>query len=192
MRQLQTKCVASLQCGRCRPGVRDEQTEPQSGQTWGTRPPRVTRRVALASPRPRCISTSRCTSRLTRPPSRSTQFSPAWESTSTGHRSVANHRTAQSVLRLARDLQVAVSDASPQARTEPVAYPISLFDSLVTESELRAETRQLFVDGHYAQAVEEGYKFLNNFVKRRTGLATDGASLMTTAFSATNPVLKLT
>ena len=54
--------------------------------------------------------------------------------------------------------------------------------------------RQLFIDGHYALSVEEGFKFLINLVKQRSGMtASSGsdASLMTTAFSEKTPKLRL-
>jgi len=66
-----------------------------------------------------------------------------------------------------------------------------LFEELVTEPELREEVKQLYLDGHYSQAVEEGFKFLNNLVRRRTGCVADGAPLMTTALSPKGPLLKL-
>jgi uncharacterized protein (TIGR02391 family) len=99
-------------------------------------------------------------------------------------------REAKVLLELAQALQHEVSQSAPP---KPTAVPdaVALFDELVTESELREETRQLFVDGHYPQAVEEGYKYLNNVVKRRTGSSADGAGLMTTAFSLNSPLLKL-
>src|SRR5439155_6114640 len=51
--------------------------------------------------------------------------------------------------------------------------------------------RQVFLNGHYALAVEEGFKYLNNLVKRRAGLEADGAGLMSTAFSLNSPILRL-
>ncbi len=51
--------------------------------------------------------------------------------------------------------------------------------------------RQVFLNGHYSLAVEEGFKYLNNLVKRRSGLEADGAGLMGTAFSLNSPVLRL-
>lgn len=66
-----------------------------------------------------------------------------------------------------------------------------LFDALITEAVLRDTTRQLFLDGHYALAVEEAYKCLNNIVKSRSRLTADGADLMRTAFTPKNPVLRL-
>ena len=53
-------------------------------------------------------------------------------------------------------------------------------------------SRKLFADGHYARAVEEAFKYLNNAVKKKSGLTKkDGADLMRGAFSANSPVLKL-
>lgn len=95
----------------------------------------------------------------------------------------------QRALGLARALQEVADELGvAEVRT---AEPPPEFDSIVTEPELRTATRRLFLDGHYAQAVEEAFKLLNNVVKKRSGLALDGASLMTTAFSEKKPVLKL-
>jgi uncharacterized protein (TIGR02391 family) len=48
------------------------------------------------------------------------------------------------------------------------------------------------LDGHYAEAVEEAYKHINNAVKRRCRAGTaDGAALMQTAFSPARPLLRL-
>ncbi len=69
---------------------------------------------------------------------------------------------------------------------------IEQFDDLVTNSSLRSASRELFADGHYARAVEEALKCLNNEVKDKSGLVSeDGASLMRTAFSLKKPILKL-
>ena len=51
---------------------------------------------------------------------------------------------------------------------------------------------RLFEDGHYASAVLEAYKCLNNYVKKRTGLkGRDGTPLMEEAFRRHNPRLRL-
>jgi uncharacterized protein (TIGR02391 family) len=63
---------------------------------------------------------------------------------------------------------------------------------IVRDPELRAVVAQLYEDGYYALAVEEGCKFLNNLVKRRAKEPTlDGARLMNRALSPDNPVLRL-
>ena len=68
---------------------------------------------------------------------------------------------------------------------------IHLFDALITHDNLVAASRQLFVDGHYARAVEEAFKALAGRIRERTGLKADGRSLMETAFSLKRPRLRL-
>lgn len=68
---------------------------------------------------------------------------------------------------------------------------VGLYDILVKSKELRDATRKLFLDGHYARAVEEAFKCINNTVKAKSGLSKDGQDLMTQAFSEKNPALKL-
>jgi uncharacterized protein (TIGR02391 family) len=48
---------------------------------------------------------------------------------------------------------------------------------------------QLFADGHYAQAIEEAAKAVFQYIRNVTGLTTDGAVLVDTAFSPHKPVL---
>jgi uncharacterized protein (TIGR02391 family) len=96
---------------------------------------------------------------------------------------------------LARRVQQAIP-LSPAARsfaqrTERV-NAIALYDCLITDAGLIAATRGLFANRHYASAIEEAYKYINNAVKERSGLGhLDGSSLMETAFSPGSPHLKL-
>ena len=73
----------------------------------------------------------------------------------------------------------------------PVRSLVSQFDEIVTSEDLANASRQLFIDGHYTNAVEDAYKCLNNAVKEKSGLSADGDGLMTQAFSANSPVLHL-
>lgn len=68
---------------------------------------------------------------------------------------------------------------------------LAAYDLLIDDEELRTTTRQLFRNGHMAQSVEEGFKYVNNLVKHRTGLPADGADLMRKALSLKDPALKL-
>lgn len=68
---------------------------------------------------------------------------------------------------------------------------VALYDIHIQHEGLRSTTRKLFVDRHYARAVEEAYKYLNNMVKAKSGLSIDGKSLMDKAFSLNNPVLRI-
>jgi len=67
----------------------------------------------------------------------------------------------------------------------------ALYDSLITDDELRSTTRQLFTQQHYALAVEEAFKCLNNVVKEKAKSTLDGSSLMRSAFSIRKPLLKI-
>lgn len=69
---------------------------------------------------------------------------------------------------------------------------IEYFDNLEIHSEIKQVSRKLFVDKHYAQAILEAFKKINNMVKIKSGRPDlDGKNLMTTVFSRNNPVLCL-
>ena len=91
------------------------------------------------------------------------------------------------MLRLAKDIQ----SLCPPATGPEDSSVKSLFDYLVTESEIRNCCCQLYEHGHFARAVEEAFKCLNNYVKDKARSTDDGSSLMRTAFSPNNPKLKL-
>lgn len=66
------------------------------------------------------------------------------------------------------------------------------FEELVTDEQLRQVSSTLFRDTHYARAVEEAFKCLNNAVKDKAGVPNqEGAGLMRVAFSARSPILRL-
>jgi uncharacterized protein (TIGR02391 family) len=49
---------------------------------------------------------------------------------------------------------------------------------------------KLYLDGHYANAIEDAVKALNNVVRLRSGKQLDGADLMKTVFSPKHPILR--
>src|SRR6267154_586115 len=49
--------------------------------------------------------------------------------------------------------------------------------------------RKLFIDGHYAQAVEEAAKAVFQYIRQHTGRSADGAALVDAAYSLKNPIL---
>ena len=79
----------------------------------------------------------------------------------------------------------------PKAATPKPEDFAGLYDVLIKSEELRDATRKLFLDGHYARAVEEAYKCINNAVKAKSRLSKDGQDLMNQTFSEKNPILKL-
>ncbi len=65
------------------------------------------------------------------------------------------------------------------------------FGSLDLHPEIKRAVAQLFADGHYSNAIEDACKVLDGLVKIRSGkYDLSGTDLMTTVFSAKNPVLR--
>lgn len=98
---------------------------------------------------------------------------------------------ARELVLAARHLQQAARDLGLISSRGAVSVHVSEFDALVTDKDLRAASSKLFRDAHYARAVEEAYKCLNNVVKNRCRSTADGADLMRTALSPKKPLLKL-
>lgn len=76
----------------------------------------------------------------------------------------------------------------------PVSTDDDLFDAFVSDGALQKKTKKLFLDGHYARAVEEAYKLIDNMVKKRAGelcSSKSGTGLMREAFSPNKVILKL-
>ncbi|MCX6345269.1 MAG: TIGR02391 family protein [Armatimonadetes bacterium] len=94
---------------------------------------------------------------------------------------------AKCLLSLAKKVQSLCQ--KPLERENPPGN--ELFDLLVTEPEIVACCRQLFADGHYALAVEEAFKCLNNYIKLKAKSSDDGSALMKSVFSVKAPKLKL-
>ncbi len=102
-------------------------------------------------------------------------------------------------LRIAKGLQKSADSVfpgrhstKPKSKLGKATSHVDRFDLLIEDMKLRSASRQLFSDGHYARAVEEAFKCLDNTVKMKSGIdAKTGAALMHDAFSAKNPTLKL-
>jgi len=101
------------------------------------------------------------------------------------------------IMQSARRLQSEIDKLGMGRWSPPSTIPpkkqgvVELYDVLIDSKELINVTRKLFVDEHYARAVEEAYKCINNTVKAKSGLSADGQDLMNQALSSKNPVLKL-
>lgn len=65
------------------------------------------------------------------------------------------------------------------------------FNYLDLAPEISSVSKKLFDDGHYAQAVFEAYKKVNNMVKNKAKIHDDGKSLMLKCFNESNPLLRL-
>lgn len=68
---------------------------------------------------------------------------------------------------------------------------VRAFGSLDLHPEIKRAVAQLFADGHYSNAIEDACKVLDGLVKIRSGkYDLSGTDLMTTVFSAKNPILR--
>lgn len=105
-----------------------------------------------------------------------------------------NHSAAVRALDSAKALDADVRQIGfgPFAVSESAQDEESTFDAVVDDDSLIAVSRALFLDGHYASAVFEAYKCLNNLVKVTSGSTNlDGAKLMNHVFSPKDPILAL-
>jgi len=78
-----------------------------------------------------------------------------------------------------------------EARFERVETLLEEFDRRILDADLIAAARGRFSSEHYADAVEAGVKALCECVRSRSGRTEDGDALMTVAFSANNPLLRI-
>jgi uncharacterized protein (TIGR02391 family) len=66
-----------------------------------------------------------------------------------------------------------------------------LFDKMQFHPKVVETSKSLFETGHYAQAIFEAFKAINNFVKEKTGQSLDGRDLMAKVFREQDPLIKL-
>lgn len=100
-----------------------------------------------------------------------------------------------SILERARKFALEVEGRTsliPLPKTTEDEARLALFDTLVTDAALVKATRRLFKDGHYAQAVTEAYKVVNNTTKDKAGYTgKDGTPMMMVVYDRDKPVLRL-
>lgn len=83
-----------------------------------------------------------------------------------------------------------VINSQPGISKPKVISKITLKD-YISDEQLRKVVEKLFNDGHHARAVEEAFKYLNNYIKKKANSNDDGSKLMKFVFSANNSVIKL-
>lgn len=84
----------------------------------------------------------------------------------------------------------AASELSYGAEEE--GKPSHPFDERNIHPELSKVSLKLFNNGHYSQATFEAFKYLDNQVKKLSGINESGQKLMMAAFTDTNPKIRLT
>jgi len=104
-----------------------------------------------------------------------------------------NYETAlQSIIQKHEMLQLegeSAIAAEPPSRTAEV--PNYLFDKMQFHPKVVEASKSLFESGHYAQAIFEAFKAVENFVQDKAGLTLYGTNLMETVFNEENPIIKV-
>ncbi len=76
-----------------------------------------------------------------------------------------------------------------EAAEAPQVHP---FDERNIHPQIAIVSLALFDDGHYSQATFEAFKFLDNEVRKLSGINESGFKLMMAAFAEANPKVRLT
>jgi len=88
--------------------------------------------------------------------------------------------------------ELSLSTAVKKQDATSAGLPLEkIFDSLQLHKDIVNVSKQLFLDEHYASAVLEAFKFVNNAVKKKSNINSDGSPLMSSVFRKDNPILKL-
>lgn len=72
----------------------------------------------------------------------------------------------------------------------PASRAMKAYEGLDLHPEIARAASQLYKDGHYANAIVDAVKALNDLVRSKSGDARDGTALMEHVFNPTSPVLK--
>jgi uncharacterized protein (TIGR02391 family) len=79
---------------------------------------------------------------------------------------------------------------APEASSGRAGKALQAYEGLEVHPEIERAAGDLYRNGHYANAVEDAVKALNDLVRMRSGEQGDGTSLMERVFSAKSPVLR--
>jgi uncharacterized protein (TIGR02391 family) len=71
----------------------------------------------------------------------------------------------------------------------PAQRALRAYEDLDLHPAIAEAAGELYGNGHYANAIEDAVKALNDLVRLRSGVAADGDALMTTVFSPSKPIL---
>jgi uncharacterized protein (TIGR02391 family) len=84
-----------------------------------------------------------------------------------------------------------IGDEEPLNIKNTVESPIDLFDAMQFHQKVVNASRALFENEHYAQAIFEAFKAVENFVQDKSDLKIFGTNLMETVFNEENPIIKV-
>ena len=80
----------------------------------------------------------------------------------------------------------------PALQSQTAESQLHAFDQRNIHPGLPPKVRQLFDDGHYAEATFEAFKYLDKKVQKHAGLSESGFKLMMAAFDKNKASIKLT
>jgi len=89
------------------------------------------------------------------------------------------------------ELLTAPGNGQIQAPVDSIQMANFLFDKMQFHPKVIEVSRKLYVDEHYAQAIQEAYKAVDNFVKNKTGLSIYGKDLMGKVFNVAESIIML-
>lgn len=90
-----------------------------------------------------------------------------------------------------KELLTSPGNGQIQAPVDSIQMANFLFNKMQLHPKVVKVSESLFKDGHYPQAIFEAFKAVDNFVKKRAGLAIYGKDLMGKVFNVDDPIIKL-
>ena len=110
-------------------------------------------------------------------------------------RYVNQMQTRQTViLSIINKYEILGIESEPSSSREPfdtAELPVYLFEKMQFHPKIINASRALFEDEHYAQAIFEAFKAVENFVQDKSGLTLYGTNLMEKVFNEENPIIKV-
>jgi len=104
---------------------------------------------------------------------------------------LTHYETALKSIVQKHEIPAAPETGQIQAPEDSAEMANHLFDKMQFHPKILEASESLFKTKHYAQAILEAFKAVNNFVKQKTGLALDGKDLMAQVFNKEDPIIKL-
>jgi len=104
------------------------------------------------------------------------------------------HRIQQEVDSIIQKYEQLKIEEKPAITTEAkdtMKSPIQLFDAMQFHPKIIQASKSLFENKHYAQAIFEAFKAVENFVQDKSGISLYGSNLMEKVFNEENPVIKV-
>jgi uncharacterized protein (TIGR02391 family) len=89
-----------------------------------------------------------------------------------------------------KSIEAKLAESGEPAADDPSAKTLRAYEGLDLHPAIARAANDLYRNGHYANAIEDAVKALNNLVRLHSGEEGDGTSLIETVFSPKNPILR--